>query len=124
MFKFVNKLLGKFEFEIKNESTVKEVRDLFQAEFDTVIYIYKLTADGRINTGRGARTADDDTKLSDVSCGNKAKGKIVVTKDMTVGNVESLFGNFFGIGIQIFEPNGKKLAPNEMRLVDVKNVRS
>lgn len=124
MFKLFKKMLGKFEFEIKNESTVKEVRDLFQAEFDTVIYIYKLTADGRINTGRGARTADDDTKLTDVSSGNKAKGKIVVTKEMTVGNVENLFGNFFGIGIQIFEPNGKKLAPNEMRLIDVKNVRS
>ena len=123
MFKTIKKLLGKFEFEIKNESKVKEVRDLFQDEFGTVMFIYKLTAEGKINTGRGSRVADDKTNLTEVSCGNKAKGKIVVTKDMTVDDVEHLFANNFGIGIQIFERTGQKLAPNEMRLVDVKNMR-
>lgn len=123
MFKTIKKIFGKFEFEIKNESTVKDVRDLFRAEFETEIFIYKLTSERKINTGRGSRVAEDHTKLTEVSNKNDIKGKIIVTKDMTVAEVENIFANNFGIGIQVFERSGRKLAPNEMRLLDVKNIR-
>lgn len=123
MFKTIKKIFGKFEFEIKNESTVKDVRDLFRVEFETEIFIYKLTSERKINTGRGSRVAEDHTKLTEVSNKNDIKGKIIVTKDMTVAEVENLFANNFGIGIQVFERSGRKLAPNEMRLLDVKNIR-
>ena len=123
MFKTIKKIFGKFEFEIKNESTVKDVRDLFRVEFETEIIIYKLTSERKINTGRGSRVAEDHTRLTEVSNKNDIKGKIIVTKDMTVAEVENLFANNFGIGIQVFERSGRKLAPNEMRLLDVKNIR-
>jgi len=123
MFKTIKKIFGKFEFEIKNESTVKDVRDLFRVEFETEIFIYKLTSERKINTGRGSRVAEDHTRLTEVSNKNDIKGKIIVTKDMTVAEVENLFANNFGIGIQVFERSGRKLAPNEMRLLDVKNIR-
>lgn len=123
MFKAIKKMLGKFEFEIKNECVVKDVRDLFRAEFETEIFIYKLTSDGKVNTGRGSRIAEDSTRLTEVSNKADIKGKIVITKDMTVSEVEHVFENNFGIGIQVFERTGRKLAPNEMRLLDVKNIR-
>ena len=44
---------------------------------------------------------------------------IVIKKNNKVGDIEKQFENSMGIGIQIASPDGKKLAPNDIKLKDV-----
>ena len=111
---FIKKLLGMEDVEITDDMKISTLKSKFEEYFGTEIRGYKT-----LNTGKGSRHADDKEALSNVGDASKKNRKKKKKKSMTVGEVEEKFKEKMGIGIQIMTPDGRKFAPNEMRLMDV-----
>jgi hypothetical protein len=115
----LNMLLGLKDIEVKGNQQVHTLRKNFKDSFGAEIRVYKHTKDGKINTGKGARPADEKATLAKVSI--QKVEDITIKKSHTVGDIEKQFKSKVGIGIQIEQPDGS-LAPDNMRLKDVANM--
>lgn len=111
----LNMVLGLKDIDVKGNQVVRTLKKNFKESFGTEIRIYNPTKDGKINTGKGARPADESSTLAKVSITKVSD--ITIKKSHTVGDIEEQFESI-GIGIQIEQPDGS-LAPNNMRLKDV-----
>ena len=109
LFKFV---LGLKDVEVKGQTKVGTFKEDFKNSFGTEIRIYKS-----LNTGKGSKKADNKSTLASI-CDKKVTS-MTIKKSHTVGNIEDQFKDEMGIGIQIASPDGKKLAPNDMKLKDI-----
>ena len=116
----LNMVLGLKDIDVKGNQVVRTLKKNFKESFGTEIRIYNPTKDGKINTGKGARPADDSYTLAKVSISKVTD--ITIKKSHTVGEIENQFESI-GIGIQIEQPDGS-LAPDKMRLKDVAKMGS
>jgi hypothetical protein len=122
---FLKKLRGYLEMEVAPGTKVIEFEQNFLSVFSVPVKVYRLTNDGKILTTTGARPADKGEVLIDVSQDqkvNKVK-KIFIKEDELVGDVEKRIADELGIGIQLFEPDGKDLAKNELSLKQVRDAQ-
>lgn len=118
------KLFGFHDIEVKGQMKVETLQSNFEKSFGTKIRIYRTTANGQINTGKGARLADPKATLASI-CANGAKvSDITIKKSYTVEFIENEFSTKMGIGVQIMTPDGLSFAPNGMRLKDVASIPS
>ena len=118
MFKKMKKMLFNLEdISLNSDMKVVELQEAFVNTFATQIRIYKT-----LNTQRGSRLANDNTKLSELASNKDKFGDIFIKKDNTVGEIENQFANELGIGIQIMLTNGVEFAPNESIVSEVKNI--
>ena len=120
IFKF---LLGLKDVDVSGNMHVETLQKQFAENFGTQLRIYAKSKKG-INTGKGAKPADPKATLASVSAENVMVESIVIKKNKTVGDIEKQFEKSMGIGIQIASPDGKKLAPNDIKLKDVAKVMS
>ena len=111
-------LLGLKDVEVNGNMHVQTLQKQFAENFGTQIRVYAKSTKG-INTGKGAKPADPKATLASVSAENTKVGSIVIKKSKTVGDIEKQFVKSMGIGVQIASPDGKKLAPNDIKLQDV-----
>jgi hypothetical protein len=111
-------LLGLKDVEVSGNMHVNTLKTQFAENFGTQIRIYAKSKKG-INTGKGSKPADENATLSSVSADDVKVKSIVIKKNNTVGDIEQQFADGMGIGIQIASPDGKKLAPNDIKLKDV-----
>ncbi|MDG2156340.1 MAG: hypothetical protein P8M26_10390 [Gammaproteobacteria bacterium] len=109
-----NKLLGLKDVEIRGQTKVKSLKKDFKESFGTEIRVYKTA-----NTGKGSRPADDGSTLASIATGGKKITSMTIKKGDMVGNIEEQFAEKLGVGIQIMGPDGKKFAPNDMKLKDI-----
>ena len=109
---FLKSVLGLKDVEVKGQTKVETLKGDFKNSFGTEIRIYKS-----LNTGKGAKKASDKSTLASI-CDKKVTS-MTIKKGHTVGAIEDQFKDQMGIGIQIASPDGKKLAPNDMRLKDI-----
>jgi phosphoribosylformimino-5-aminoimidazole carboxamide ribonucleotide (ProFAR) isomerase len=114
-FKF---LLGLKDVEVNGNMHVSTLQESFAENFGTQLRIYSKTSKG-INTGKGARPAASKATLASVSIDSVKVSSMTIKKNNTVGEIEDQFAKKMGIGIQIASPDGKKLAPNNIKLQDV-----
>lgn len=122
---FFKKIRGYLEMEVAPGTKVIDFEQNFLSVFSVPVKVYRLTNDGKILTSTGARPADKGEVLIDVSQDqkvNKVK-KIFIKEDELVGDVEKRFADELGIGIQIFNPDVKDLARNELSLKQVKEAQ-
>ena len=115
----IKKLLGFQDIEVTGNMHIETLQKRFEESFDTKIRVYALTADGRINTGKGARPADSKSTLASNSLPSVKVKSITIRKNYTVGDIEKAFAEQMGIGIQIMSPDGSSFAPNDMKLKEV-----
>lgn len=115
----LKKLFGFHDIDVSGQMQVGTLMKNFEESFGTKIKIYKLSADGKINTGKGAKAADAKSTLASVSPENMKVSDIVIRKGHTVEAIEKEFAEKMGIGVQIMTPDGKSLAPNELTLKEV-----
>jgi hypothetical protein len=118
MMGFLKFLLGLKDVEVSGNMHVNTLQEQFAENFGTQLRVYAKSSKG-INTGKGARPADGKSTLASVSSDAVKVSSITIKKDNTVGNIEERFAKEMGIGIQIASPDGKKLAPNDIKLKDV-----
>lgn len=118
---FFKKLLGFHDIEVSPKMTVEELQSQFEEQFGTKIRVYKPTAKGTINTGKGSRLASAEEKLSAVSLSGKSISSITIQKNKTVDAIEKEFADKMGVGVQIMTPDGKTFAPNNMILSKVRS---
>lgn len=114
----LKKLFGFHDIEVSGQMKVATLMKDFEESFGTKIKVYKLSSDGKINTGKGAKPADPKATLASCSPANVKVTNIVIRKGYTVDAIEKEFANKMGVGVQILTPDGK-LAPNEMTLKEV-----
>lgn len=98
--------------------TVIELKDSFFDSFGVPIRIYKT-----LNTSRGSKLADDDTKLIDLAASKNNFGDLFIKRDNTVGQIEDQFKDKLGIGIQIMLLNGVEFAPNDSIITQVQDIK-
>ena len=108
----LNIIRGLKDIKVTGNMHVGKLRSQFKESFGTELRVYKST-----NTGKGSRSAGANSTLASI-CEKKVK-PITIKKNHTVGDIEQQFKDQMGIGIQIMLPDGKKFAPNIMRLKDV-----
>lgn len=112
-------LFGFKDIEVSGQMQVGTLQKQFEESFGTKIRIYKPTAEGKINTGKGSRPADPKSTLAS-NCQKDMKiTSITIRKSNSVDEVEKAFAERMGLGVQIMLPDGKTFAPNEVRLKDV-----
>lgn len=111
-----NAVLGLKDLEVTGNMSVRALQNLFTEQFGTGIRVYKLNAEGKISTGRGAKPADAAATLASISSGNV--GTITLKKNMSVKEAEDAFANMLGVGVQIEDKDGK-LANDQVRLSDL-----
>ena len=100
----------KSEFSVAPNKKIKTLSAEFMNAFGTSLVFYK-----------GATIADGDLTLNQL---NKKTSKTVNTKaeaftikaSMKVGDAEKLFDKNFGVTVQIKDPTGKKLVPNDITI--------
>ena len=103
---------GLKDIDVTGKMHVGTLRSQFKESFGTELRVYKST-----NTGKGSKSASAKATLASI-CEKKLK-PITIKKSNTVGDIEQQFKDQMGIGIQIMLPDGKKFAPNNMKLKDV-----
>ena len=116
--KFKNAILGLKDVAVTGNLQVGTFKNRFSESFGTQIRVYKS-----LNTGKGAKPADDKATLASVCSEGKKITSMTIKKNQSVGDVEELFKKNMGIGIQIMFPDGKKFAPNDMKLKDVSDTK-
>jgi len=119
MIKMFKGILGFQDIEVTGNMHVETLQKCFIESFNTQIRVYGLTKDGKINTGKGSRLADPKSTLASNSPPSMKVKSITIRKSHTVGEIEKVFAEEMGLGIQIMSPNGEIFAPNDMRLKDV-----
>jgi len=107
-----NSILGLKDVKVTGNMHTGKLRSQFKDSFGTELRVYKST-----NTGKGSRSASDTSTLSSI-CEKKVK-PITIKKNHTVADIEQQFKDQMGIGIQIMSPDGKKFAPNHIKLKEV-----
>jgi hypothetical protein len=112
-------ILGFQDIEATGNMHVETLKKRFEESFNTTLRVYSLTADGRINTGKGARPADPKSTLASNSPPSMKIHTITIRKSHTIGDIEKAFAAQMGIGIQIMSPDGETFAPNNMKLKEV-----
>jgi hypothetical protein len=112
MKKLLRGLLGLHDIEVHGSTHVGTFQKAFEESFGAKIQLYKSR-----HTGTGAKRADSKATLASVA--DKAVEQITIRKNQSVGDIESIFADGMGIGVQIFMPDGKALAPNDMKLKEV-----
>jgi len=105
-------IFGLKDIRVTGNMKVLTLKQQFRESFGTEIRVYKTT-----NTGKGARPADDNATLASIS--EKKVEDITISKHKMVGEIEEEFKEKMGIGIQIMTPDGKKFAPNDIKLKEV-----
>jgi len=118
---FFKKLLGFHDIEVSANMTVAELQFQFEEQFGTKIRVYKPTAKGTINTGKGARLASAEDKLGSISLSGTSISNITIQKNKSVDTVEKEFATKMGVGVQIMTPDGNTFAPNNMILSKVRS---
>lgn len=101
------------EFTVAPNKKVKSIQADFKKTFGLTIFFYKgkKIAEGDLTLAAlASKTTKEVKKSSDMELKLKAA--------MSVGKVESLFDNSFGLTTQIKDPSGKKLVPDQMTLGD------
>lgn len=120
----LKKLFGFHDIEVKGQMQVGTLQKNFEESFGTKIKVYKPTTEGKINTGKGSRSADAKSTLASNCMSGTKVADITIRKGHTVGDIEKAFAEKMGIGIQIMTPDGKSFAPNDMKLSDVAKLAS
>jgi|TARA_B100000315_G_C14591795_1_gene596276 hypothetical protein len=116
LFKF---LLGLKDVEVTGNMHVGTLQERFAENFGTQLRIYTKTKNGTINTGKGAKPAKSNSTLASNSLEGVKIKSMIIKKSHSVGQIEDQFSKFIGVGVQIASPDGKKLAPNDIKLKDV-----
>ena len=93
---------------------VSSLKEQFKKSFGTELRIYKT-----LNTGRGARPAEEKSTLASIAADSKKIENLTIKKGDSVEKVEDQFKDILGIGIQVMLPDGNTFAPNNMKLKDV-----
>ena len=119
MKKIIKGILGFQDIEVNGNMHVKTLQNRFEESFNTKIRVYGITADGRINTGKGARPAHPKSTLASNSPPSTKIQSITIRKSQTIGEIEKAFAEQMGLGIQIMSPDGATFAPNDMQLKEV-----
>jgi len=112
----LNRILGLKDIAVSGKMHVNTLQKSFKESFGTEIRIYK-----GLNTGKGSRKADGKATLASICAEGMKVQDIVIKKSNSVGQIEQQLKEQMGIGVQIMLPDGKKFAPNEMKLKDVAN---
>ncbi len=112
-------LLGFKDIEVSGQMQVGTMQKQFEESFGTKIRVYKPTAEGKINTGKGSRPADAKSTLASNCPPNMKITSITIRKSHSVDEVEKAFADRMGLGVQIMLPDGNTFAPNSARLKDV-----
>ena len=98
------------ELNVGGRMKVKTLKKDFNDIFGVEIKVYKTTT-----TGKGAKAADGDATLASIRGEGAKGGEISLHGRTKVGNVEKMFKDEMGIGIQILDKEGK-LADNSISL--------
>lgn len=98
------------ELNVDGRMKVKTLKKGFNEIFGVEIKVYKTAT-----TGKGAKTADVNVTLASVRGEGAKGGQISLHGRTKVGNVEKMFKEQMGIGIQILDKEGK-LADNNVSL--------
>lgn len=110
----IKRLLGLKDVIVVGNMHVSTLKNQFKDSFGTEIILYKTT-----NTGKGSRRAEDNSTLASICADGKKVKQITIKKANTVGEIENQFKDEMGIGVQIMMPDGKRFAPNDVKLKDV-----
>ena len=114
-FEFLKDLiLGLKDIEVSGKMHVKTLKKKFKEEFGTEIRVYKT-----LNTGKGAKPADEKSTLASIGDTTRKVTGFTIKKSKLVGDIEDEFKEHMGVGIQVMTPDGKKFAPNNMKLSNV-----
>ncbi len=108
-----NSILDNFknaDFDVSPNKKLKTISADFKANFGLTLVIYK-----------GVQIADDNLTInqlnSKVTADVKTQGEgLKIKASMKVGTAEDLFKKHYGLTVQIKDPTGKKLVPNEMTI--------
>ena len=97
--------------------TVESLKMRFSESFGTQIKVYLST-----NTGKGSKVAGDSIKIGKLVKGGQAFPDLEIGQKMTVQQIEDLFKEKLGVGIQIMLTNGLEFAPNEKVITEIKDI--
>lgn len=94
------------------EITINDDRKIFtiQEEFNTVFPYLKLeffSRTHRPSAGSPKKLIRENNKLLGECRTIHTKGKINITPQMTVSDLEQLFSEIYGLGVQVFRQSGK-----------------
>jgi hypothetical protein len=112
--KLRNSVLGLKDVEVTGNLQVGTFKKRFFESFGTQIRVYKT-----LTTGKGAKPANDKATLASICAPDKKVESMTIKKNQNAGDVELLFKDKMGIGIQIMLPDGTNFAKNDMKLKDV-----
>lgn len=93
------------ELEITNEKQIRELKSTFNDRFPylKLEFFSKLHEPGKA-TGLKFKIPED--KFLQDAGPVKENGKILVSPEMTINELEQLFGKKFGLGVQVFRRTG------------------
>lgn len=111
--KLINKIKDNFnseEFSIAPNKKVKTVCSEFKNTFGVTLVMYK-----------GKMIAEDSLTINQLNEKtskevNKSAKDLKIKGSMKVGEAEALIEASFGITVQIKDPTGKKIVPNEITI--------
>ncbi len=98
-------------FKVDGRMTVNTLKVKFKEAFGYSLRVYKGN-----NAGRGARFADDKTRLGEAADEREsvaAMGEFAVPETMNIADFEKLFQEKFDIAVQIADADDKKLLDND-----------
>ena len=98
------------DLNVSGRMKVKTLKKDFNEIFGVEIKVYKTKT-----TGKGAKVADDNVTLASIRGEGAKGGEISLHGRTKVGNVEKMFKEEMGIGIQILGKDGK-MADNSISL--------
>ncbi|WP_338765280.1 hypothetical protein WAF17_01310 [Bernardetia sp. ABR2-2B] len=101
-------------FKVDGRMTVNTLKDKFKETFGYSLRVYKGN-----NAGRGARFADDKTRLGEVADERESvagMGEFDMPSEMTIAEFEKLFQEKFDIAVQVADADNEKLLDNDATL--------
>lgn len=100
----------KVEFVVAPNKKLKTLSAEFNKAFGVTLFFYK-----------GVKLADGELTLNQLNqkttkTVNTTADSLKIKASMKVGDAEKLFDTAFGVTVQIKDPTGKKLVPNEITI--------
>lgn len=100
----------KAEFAVAPNKKLKTISAEFNKAFGVTLFFYK-----------GVQLADGELTLNQLNqkttkTVNTTADSFKIKASMKVGDAEKLFDTAFGVTVQIKDPTGKKLVPNEITI--------
>ena len=107
------------DFKVDGRMTVHSLKTKFHETFGVSLRVYQ----GK-NAGRGARFADDKSRLGEVAAERETLaglGDFIIDGNMSVEEFEVAFQKKFDIAVQLADAKNEKLLDNTLKLLEAKD---